>query len=229
MAIMLPKAEKATLSGTLADLRKLTLAGYALLRGNANIAEEHAMAQVCNPGKTQYVSRDMRGFLAFQSTLDRASHLLHEADKETGILTVETHSLAEIPRDALIASRNRQSELTGNAGIVNAYAVVQAARNVYVALKAKYTTEQLAHPGTVNLNGKARTRLTPVEKATMALKGLTAEQRRALFRVSETQDQPVVEATQVHPVVEATQALSNLESHLYAAAMNASMNMAANG
>ncbi len=140
---------------TFGDLRNLTDAGFALLRGKANAVEENAMAKVCNPGKTASIPKEKRGFLAFQSTLDRAAFLLKQVGAEELVDKYDHECAQPIPRDNLIAARVR-SDLAGQTLIVNAYRTLQNARNCYIQLKDKYGVEMLSNIGSKTLSDKPR-------------------------------------------------------------------------
>ena len=166
---MLNQDQKRTLASSLADIRKLSLAGQALCRGSANAVEQSAMAAVCNPGKTKDIDAKDRGFLQFQATIDRAQNLLHIMDPE-GLASKASFECADaVPRDALI--RAEPQDLVGKVAIVNAFRDLSFARTILRALKDKFGPEVLANPGTRTLSDKpkkAKKAQAPDAKAILA-------------------------------------------------------------
>lgn len=154
---MLNPDQKRTLASSLADIRKLSLAGQALVRGSANAVELSAMAAVCNPGKTKDIAAKDRGFLSFQATIDRAQGLLTQMDPE-GLSSrdVENHAVFNdaVPRDSLI--RAEPQDMVGKVAIINAYRDLSFARTILKALKDKFTMEILSNPGTRTLSDKPK-------------------------------------------------------------------------
>jgi hypothetical protein len=141
-------------SPTFADLKVLTRVGIALLRGQACPIEETAMAKMCNPAKTKHLGKDERGFLAFQSTLDRACGMLKDTDPHGLAHTFKSTLNAEIPRDDLIAAKSYDA-MVGQTALVGAYDIIQHARTIFGLLKDKYG-ESLNHKGTVTLENKPK-------------------------------------------------------------------------
>ena len=166
---MLNPDQKRTLASSLADIRKLSLAGQALVRGSANTVEQAAMAAVCQPGKTKDVDAKDRGFLNFQSTIDRAQNLLHILDPE-GLASKNSFDCTDsVPRDALI--RAEPQDLVGKVAIINAFRDLSFARTILRALKDKFGMEVLANPGTRTLSDKpkkAKKAQAPDAKAILA-------------------------------------------------------------
>lgn len=154
--------QNAKLSATLRDLKALHLCGIAIIRGKANPIELDAMAKMCNPSKTKTLDKDDRGFLAFQKSLDRAQTFLRMA---TDSITDKMSDIsATVPRDALIDARG--SDIEGvKASLSTDYGIVQAAKTTWLALKSKYTDEQLASAGTKTLDNKPRKPRGPAAKA----------------------------------------------------------------
>lgn len=153
---MLNPDQKRTLASTLGDLRKLTLAGQALLAGKANQIEQAAMSAVCNPGKTKDLAPKERGFLAFQTTIDRAANLVAIMDASMGHCASKYDFECEdvLPRDALI--RAQPQDLVGKVSIVNAYRDLSSARRIWRDMKVKFPEEVLSNPGTVTLEGRTK-------------------------------------------------------------------------
>ena len=171
---MLNQDQKRTLAASLADIRKLSLAGQALVRGSANTVEQAAMAAVCQPGKTKDVDAKDRGFLNFQSTIDRAQNLLHILDPE-GLAAKNSFECADsVPRDALI--RAEPQDLVGKVAIINAFRDLSFARTILRALKDKFGMEVLAHPGTRTLSDKPKkAKKAPAPDAKAILAAMIAE------------------------------------------------------
>ena len=167
---MLNPDQKRILASSLADIRKLSLAGQALCRGSANAVEQSAMAAVCNPGKTKDIDAKDRGFLQFQATIDRAQNLLHIMDPE-GLAAKNNFECTDaVPRDALI--RAEPQDLVGKVAIVNAFRDLSFARTILSALKDTFGMEVLANPGTLALSGKvkkAKKAQAPDAKAILAV------------------------------------------------------------
>ena len=147
--------QRATWTTTFSDLKALTLVGIALLRGTACPIEETAMAKMCNPNKTKHLTKEQRGFLAFESTLDRASTLFKLADpKGIAVANDKAKVDQEIPRDALIDAQSYDA-VKGETGLVNAYMILTNARSIFIRVKEKYG-DALKHKGTKTLDGKAK-------------------------------------------------------------------------
>ena len=171
---MLSDIQKRTLASSLADIRKLSLAGQALCRGSANAVEQSAMAAVCSPGKTKDIDAKDRGFLCFQATIDRAQNLLHIMDPE-GLASKATFECTDaVPRDALI--RAEPQDLVGKVAIVNAFRDLSFARTILRALRDTFGMEVLANPGTLALSGKAKkAKKAPAPDAKAILAAMIAE------------------------------------------------------
>ena len=181
---MLTQDQKRTLASSLADIRKLSLAGQALCRGSANAVEQSAMAAVCNPGKTKDIDAKDRGFLQFQATIDRAQNLLHIMDPE-GLASKASFECADaVPRDALI--RAEPQDLVGKVAIINAFRDLSFARTILRALKDKFGPEVLANPGTRTLSDKPKKakKISPMDKLNaliLANPGMTGQEILALM------------------------------------------------
>lgn len=171
---MLNQDQKRTLASSLADIRKLSLAGQALVRGSANSVEQSAMAAVCNPGKTKDIAAKDRGFLSFQSTIDRAQNLLHLMDTDCLSSDFVFDCDDAVPRDALI--RAEPQDLVGKVAIINAFRDLSFARTILRALKDKFGMEVLANPGTRTLSDKPkRAKKAPAPDAKAILAAMIAE------------------------------------------------------
>ena len=190
---MLNQDQKRTLASSLADIRKLSLAGQALCRGSANAVEQSAMAAVCNPGKTKDIDAKDRGFLCFQATIDRAQNLLSQLDPE-GLSAKDSdkhsfHFADAVPRDALI--RAEPQDLVGKVAIINAFRDLSFARTILRALKDKFGPEVLSNPGTRTLSDKPKKakKISPMEKMAalvLANPGMTGGEILGLMNVQNT-------------------------------------------
>jgi hypothetical protein len=163
--------QNAKLASTIRDLRDFHLAGIALVRGKANAIEEASLSKLANPGKTKHIDKEDRGILAVQKMIDRASGLLRLALGKV----VENYNMAltaEVPRESCIQARNgvnTNGDETVKAAWATDYAVVQAAKTTWLALKTKYSEEQLASPGSLTLEAKATKERAAKVKSDLAI------------------------------------------------------------
>lgn len=148
--------QNAKLAATIRDLEAFVVGGISILRGKANAVEEAALSKLANPGKTKHLDRDDRGILAIQKQLDRAQTLMRMAIGSA----VESYNFhidpAAVPRDACIQARNGEGDNAVKATWQRDWTVVQSAKTIWLAMRNKYSEEQLASPGTLTLEGKKR-------------------------------------------------------------------------
>ncbi len=165
----LSESQNAKLSATLRDLQCFLVGGVSILRGKANAIEEAALAKLANPGKTKHLERDDRGILAVQRMLDRAQTLLRLALGNN--VDNFNFQIAEttVPRDACIQARNGQGDSAVKATWERDWSIVQGAKTIWLAMKAKYSEDQLASTGTLTMEGKARKAVVSKAKSDLAI------------------------------------------------------------
>jgi hypothetical protein len=197
---MLSDIQKSLLTTTRGDMHRLNLCAVALLRGRACAAELNAMAAMCKPGKTKHLPAELRGFLAFQSTLDRFAMLIREADDD-GILRTQksdgtaVHSIpdAQNPSDVCVEATAFEKVSVGKAALIKDHGILQFARGLYIQLKAKYG-DRLTAERTLPLKAATREKVakTQKEKAQQAFAKLSQAEKDQI--ISELTGIPVTPA-----------------------------------
>lgn len=160
----LNESQNAKLAATLRDLKAFTVGGTAILRGKANDIEQASLAALANPGKTKHLDRDDRGILAVQKMLDRAQSLLRAATLGSSDQFNFAIAGSMVPRDVCIEARTKLAE-TIKASLTTDWHIVQSAKTIWLAMRAKYTEEQLANPGSLTLTGTTRKPKSSKDKA----------------------------------------------------------------
>jgi hypothetical protein len=199
----LSDTQRTIMSTTRGDLHRLTQTGVALLRGRASLAELNAMAAMAKPGKTKYLSADLRGVLAFQSTLDRFAGLVKAADDDR-ILEVTNHSIPDAvnPADACVQATAFDSVTKGKTALIKDHGLLMFARGIFIQLKAKYG-DRLQAERTLTLEGRVKkAELSRVEKAKMAYSRLSDAERAELIAsvtsAPAQADEPEVQVLKAH-------------------------------
>jgi hypothetical protein len=178
----LTETQKTIMSTTRGDLNRLTIVGVALLRGTACLAELNAMAAMAKPGKTKHLPAEVRGVLAYQSTLDRFAGLLKAADVDD-ILVPTAYRIhdATNPVDACLEATAFDKVTLGKAALVKDHGLLMFARGIFIQLKAKYG-DRLNAERTVKLDGGAKVlERTKAEKAKAAFARLSESEKAALI------------------------------------------------
>lgn len=150
--------QRAMLTTTVSDLKLLTRIGIAHIRGDANAFDEHAMAKLANPSKTRTLAKDQRGWLQFQSTMDRLATLLRAADREGSNSLLKRTALKHArPADNMVEALNNSIvDVAGFSAYAAAYDVLEHARSVFVEAKRKLGDEAMFGERTITLTGKPR-------------------------------------------------------------------------
>jgi hypothetical protein len=133
---------KQKLTSTMSDLAVLVDAGHALLTGKATAWDEKALSKAGNMRKNAHYSSDQRGFLAFQSTLDRARTLVVQLD-ESGVVTVDRFDAvcsekAKNPVDVCYQARESQVETVGHSAMAAKVRTIRMAAQILRELKEKF-------------------------------------------------------------------------------------------